>query len=114
MIVHSYLRAIGFSNIEDRTELERLFSIIMEEPTTKRVYKKENDKEFVEIEKRFTKNMGIVIRGEVDRNGKFYMEHYFPCFYSSLLSTKEEVTIIKKVDTDSYTGICYYILLVVY
>lgn len=104
--MHSYLRAIGFSNIEDRSALEGLFGIIMEGPSTKKVYKKENNKEFVEIEKRFTKNMGIVIRGEIGENGKFYMEHYFPSFYSSLLSTKEEVTIIKKVDTDSYTGMC--------
>jgi len=104
--VHSYLRAIGFSNINDRTELERLFSIIIEQPTDKNVCQLLNKKEFVEINKNVTKNMGIVLRGEVDENGKFYMEHYYPYIKSNFLSTKEETSIIKRVDTEAYTGMC--------
>jgi hypothetical protein len=106
MIVHSYLRAIGFSEVIDRMELERLLGIIMEQPTEKKTYNMPNDKVFIEVSKMFSKQMGITIRGETDSEGKFYMEHYFPYFKSQYMSTKEETSIIKRVDTDAYTGMC--------
>lgn len=104
--MHSYLRAIGFSELVDRIELEKLLGMIMEQPTEKKTYILSNKKVFTEITKMFTKQMGITIRGETDESGKFYMEHYFPCFKSQYMSTKEETSIIKRVDTDAYTGMC--------
>ncbi len=104
--MHSYLRAIGFSEVIDRMELERLLGIIMEQPTEKKTYSMPNNKVFIEVSKMFSKQMGITIRGETDSEGKFYMEHYFPYFKSQYMSTKEETSIIKRVDTDAYTGMC--------
>ncbi len=104
--MHSYLRAIGFSEVIDRMELERLLGIIMEQPTEKKTYNMPNNKVFIEVSKMFSKQMGITIRGETDSEGKFYMEHYFPYFKSQYMSTKEETSIIKRVDTEAYTGMC--------
>jgi len=106
MIVHSYLRAIGFSEVIDRVELERLLGIIIDQPTEKKIYNMPNNKIFTEITKKFSKQMGITLRGEIDSEGKFYMEHYFPFFKSQYISTKEEISIIKRVDTEAYTGMC--------
>lgn len=106
MIVHSYLRTIGFSEVNDRIELERLLSIIIEQPTEKKIFNTQDNKIFAEVSKDFAKNMGITVRGEYDAEGIFHMEHYFPYFKSQYISTKEETTIIKRVDTDSYTGMC--------
>lgn len=106
MIVHSYLRAIGFSEIIDRKELEQLLSMIIEQPTEKKIIDIQNNKKAAEITKLFSKNMGIIIRGEYDEEGKFYMEHYFPFSRNNYISAKEQVTIIKRVDTDAYTGMC--------
>lgn len=102
--MHSFLRTIGFSKLKDRLNLERLISIIIDQPSDKKVYSGQNHNNFAEITKVFSKNMGITLRGEIDEDGKFYMEHYFPFFKSSCMSTKEEITIMKKVDTDAYTG----------
>lgn len=104
--MHSYLRAIGFSEVIDRMELERLLGIIMEQPTEKKTYNMPNNKVFTEISKMYSKQMGITIRGEIDSEGKFYLEHYFPYFKSQYMSTKEETSIIKRVDTEAYTGMC--------
>lgn len=106
MIVHSYLRAIGFSEVTDRIELEKLLGIIIDQPTEKKVYNMPNNKVFTEITKLFSKQMGITLRGEIDSNGKFYMEHYFPFYKSQYMSTKEETSIIKRVDAEAYTGMC--------
>jgi hypothetical protein len=106
MIVHSYLRAIGFSKITDRVELEDLLGIIIEQPTEKNIINVHDNKVFAEISKTFSKQMGITLRGEYDSEGKFYMEHYFPYYKSQYMSTKEEMSIIKRVDTEAYTGMC--------
>jgi hypothetical protein len=106
MIVHSYLRAIGFSKITDRVELENLLGIIIEQPTEKNIINLQDNKIFAEISKTFSKNIGITLRGEYDSNGKFYMEHYFPYYKSQYMSSKEEISIIKRVDTEAYTGMC--------
>lgn len=106
MIVHSYLRAIGFSKITDRKELEELLGIIIKQPTEKKVIELQDNKIVAELSQSFSKNMGITVRGEYDADGRFYMEHYFPYYRSQYVSTKEEITIIKRVDTDAYTGMC--------
>jgi hypothetical protein len=80
--------------------------IIIDQPTEKKTYNMPNNKVFTEISKMFSKQMGITLRGEVDSEGKFYMEHYYPYFKSQYMSTKEETSIIKRVDTEAYTGMC--------
>ncbi|WOO34587.1 DUF3881 family protein [Anaerocolumna sp. AGMB13020] len=102
--MHSFLRAIGFTNMKDRLDLERLVNLITEQPTDKRIYTQQDGRIFAEITKLFSKQIGVTVRGEYDSQGKFYMEHYFPYIKGSYISTKEEVSIIKRVDTDAYTG----------
>ncbi|NLJ89707.1 MAG: DUF3881 family protein [Clostridiales bacterium] len=104
--MHSYLRAIGFSEIKDRKELEKILSMIMDEPTDKKTYKINDHKTVTEISKDFSKHIGITIRGEYDDNGTFHLGHYFPYVKSQYLSTNEEISVIKRVDTDAYTVMC--------
>ena len=89
MIMHSYLRAVGFSEIKDRKELEKILSMIMDEPTDKKTYKINDHKTVTEISKDFSKHIGITIRGEYDDNGTFHLGHYFPYVKSQYLSTNE-------------------------
>ncbi len=102
--MHSFLRAIGFTNMKDRLDLERLVNLITDQPTDKRIYTQQDGRIFAEITKLFSKQIGVTVRGEYDSQGKFYMEHYFPYIKGSYISTKEDVSIIKRVDTDAYTG----------
>lgn len=102
--MHSFLRAIGFTNMKDRLDLERLVTLITEQPTDKRIYTQQDGRIFAEITKLFSKQIGVTVRGEYDSQGKFYMEHYFPYIKGNYISTKEDVSIIKRVDTDAYTG----------
>ena len=104
--MHSYLRAIGFSEIKDRKELEKLLSMIMDEPTDKKTYKVNDHKTITEISKDFSKHIGVTIRGEYDDNGVFHMGHHFPFVKSQYISTREEISVIKRVDTDAYTVMC--------
>ncbi|SHO54255.1 DUF3881 family protein [Anaerocolumna xylanovorans] len=102
--MHSFLKAIGFSNIKDRLDLEHLINLIIEAPSEKRVYTLQDGRTLAEVTKLFSKQIGITVRGEFDKEGKFYMEHYFPYIKGGYMSTKEDISIIKRVDTDAYTG----------
>lgn len=104
--MHSYLRAVGFSNVKSRADIDKIIGIVMSQPTEKYVTKKSEKVALTEISKDFGERMGITVRGEYDEKGFFHLEHYFPHFRGQSVSTKEDVVINKKVDTESYTGMC--------
>jgi len=104
--MHSYLRAIGFSNISNRVELNHLLENITEHSIKRRTVELNSKTNLTEIEMGFGDGIGIVLRGEVDETGKFHMEHYFPSISGIYTSTREEVGINKRVDSEAYTGMC--------
>lgn len=104
--MHSYLRAIGFSKVNTRAELDKIIGMVMDQPTVSYVTKKSKRTVLTEISRDFSERMGITLRGEYDEKGFFHLEHYFPHFRGQVISTKEEVAINKRVDTDAYTGMC--------
>ena len=104
--MHSYLRAIGFSNINTRADLDQLVNHVLEHPKKMRRIQLSNNTELEEITAEYGDGLGITIRGEMDENNKFHMDHYFPSLNGLFVSTREEVGINKRVDSDSYTGMC--------
>lgn len=103
--MHSYLRAIGFGNIVSRDDSEKLFQYICDN-ATKHQMMRYQDIIYTEISKEFMPGVGITLRGETDQNDEFFREHYFPYLKGNNISIREEVGINKKVDCDSYTGMC--------
>lgn len=106
IIMHSYLRAIGFSNINNRMDLNLLLDNIIEHQAKVRSIQIGETGSLSEISMEYGEGMGITLRGEMDQNNKFHMEHYFPCLYGQYVSTREEVGINKRVDAEAYTGMC--------
>jgi len=104
--MHSYLRAIGFSNIKDRLDLNQLIEVILENSNRKQFVKINDKVSLAEISMEFAEGLGITLRGEQDENGQFHMEHYFPYLQGHVVSTREEASINKRVDTEAYTGMC--------
>ena len=104
--MHSYLRAIGFSNINNRMELNQLLENAVQSAAIKRSVQLNNNSSLTEITMEYGDGIGITIRGELDEDGKFHMEHYFPRLNGQLVSTREEIGINKRVDYEAYTGMC--------
>lgn len=104
--MHSYLRAVGFSNVKRRADLDKILGRIMDRPNEKRMNKVNETTTLTEMKLDFAPNMGVAIRGEYDEKGFFHLDHYFPYFKGSRVSIKEEVCINKRVDTEAYTGMC--------
>lgn len=104
--MHSYLRAIGFSNINNRTELNKLINLIIERASNRKTIQINHQISFTEISMRFGSDFGITLRGEYDQDDVFHLDNYFPYINGSGTNAREEVAINKRVDTESYTGMC--------
>lgn len=102
--MHSYLRAIGFSKVKNRSDFEKIVGLVMEDPTEKSICKMDDKIRFAEFKKDFMRNIGIGIVGEYDERGFFYLGHYFPYCRGGYISATDDVCINKRVDTDAYTG----------
>ena len=105
-MMHTYLRTIGFSELKNRAEVEKLLSKVVKEATERRILKKEDGTARAELSMEFAENIGITICGEYDEKNEFHIEHYFPYFRGKNISTIEELYVSKRVDTDAYTGMC--------
>lgn len=104
--MHSYLRSVGFSNIGNRIELDKILGLVMDSPTSKKTTIISENIRQTEIRRDFSPRMGITIRGEYDEKGFFHLEHYFPHVIGKYPTTKEDVVVNKRVDTDAYTAMC--------
>jgi len=104
--MHRFLRAIGFSNIKSRQELEPILGKIMSQPDKKKKFQIAPNINYTEFTMEFGSQIGIALRGEYDEKGFFYMEHYFPYCESRLITSSEDITVNKRVDTNAFTGMC--------
>ena len=104
--MHRFLRAIGFSNIKSRKEMEPYFGEIMQTPDKQKKIQLTPDSCYTEFSMNFGTQMGIAIRGEYDEKGFFYMQHYFPFCESRLVTSAEDIIVNKRVDTNAFTGMC--------
>lgn len=103
--MHSYLPAIGLSNISKK-ELKELLLIVEKFYDEKIVTEKENGEEFIELSKEFAADCGLTVCGEYDEDGQFQIEYYYPYFRGSYITTRENVFIERKTEKESYSGAC--------
>jgi hypothetical protein len=102
--MHSYLRAIGFSEIKKESEAEKLLREVYKNFDHREVVK-ENQSVFLEMKKEFAPDMGIILCGDLDQEG-FHRQYYFPYYNGSGVTTTEDVLVEKRVNGDSYSGVC--------
>ena len=106
--MHSFLRSIGFSNYTNKIYEEKMLNEIMHsnESKIKKMASEEENIKYTELSLEIDENIGITINGQFDEEDRFHMDHYFPYLKSRVISTREELFIGKKSDSDSYTVLC--------
>jgi hypothetical protein len=115
--VHRYLRAIGFSKVNKREELQKLINEVVESTILKKplpagcvaskdIAADENDKVYAELMLDFAPCAGICVRGEFDENSTFLYEYYFPYLRGSHISSYEDITVERHAEKESYAGVC--------
>ncbi|NLO09766.1 MAG: DUF3881 family protein [Clostridiales bacterium] len=104
--MHSYLRAIGFSNINNRSELNKLINLVIEKASNRKTIQINHQNSFTEMSMKFGPDFGITLRGEYDQDDVFHLDNYYPYLNGSGTNAREEVAINKRVDSEAYTGMC--------
>ncbi len=104
--MHSYLRAIGFSNIKTKSQANILIDNAINNPTTRISTTISTNTSLVQISKDFGEGIGISIIGEYDDRDTLHIEHYFPYLIGENVTQEEEIHIEKHSNNESYSGIC--------
>ena len=102
--MHSFLRAVGFGSIKNRSDEEKLISLVIDNATEKQVFRISEERSIVELTMEVSEDTGVVVRGETDAKGEFHVAHYFPFRRGNVITTEEPLYVNKRVDTDAYTG----------
>lgn len=103
--MHSYLRAIGFSDLK-KNEWKDILNEVICDYDEKHVVERDDQTAFVEISKYYGMDMGITVCGELDENDQFVMEYAFPYFDGSKTTTTEDVYIERRSEKEAYLGAC--------
>lgn len=124
--VHRYLRAIGFSKVKRRDELQALISEVVEQTildpdklnkkeggrkeqgyvSARDIAADEEDRVYAELSLDFVHGAGICVRGEFDEDNRFLYEYYFPYLRGNHISSNEDITIERQAEKESYAGVC--------
>ena len=121
--MHRYLRAIGFSRISTREELQELINEVVEDTILsgrrsdsaekkeeyicgRDIAADENDRVYAELFLDFVHGAGICVRGEFDEENNFLYEYYFPYLRGMHVSSNEDVTVERHAEKESYAGVC--------
>ena len=108
--MHKYMRAIGFSKLKDRQELQKLLTGIVVEGTERAYTSSGEDvllaafgKDFAQcIEGPAGASVGITVVGEFDKEDRFNYEYYFPYLKGSIVSSEEDVSVERHAAQESY------------
>ena len=108
------MRAIGFSKLTDRKDLQKLVTDVVVEGT-ERCYTSNGEQTLLaEFCKDFavsTRNgmqasIGIAVCGEFDNDDKFTYDYYFPYMKGTGISSEEDVSVERHAAQESYAGVC--------
>jgi hypothetical protein len=104
--MHNYLRAIGFSELKSKKELNEILQQVIHSYDEKTVVDEGDNRLFAEMSKSFGYDCGIKVCGEYDENDEFQMEYYFPYFHGTGISTSEDVMVERRSEKESFSGAC--------
>ena len=102
--MHKFLRAVGLSDIK-KEELEKICKDIEEKPDTIKVAEDSEGNEFAELCHQFGDFFGLTLRGTYREDDTFEMDYYYPYFFGTMLSTREQAEVEKHAEKESYAGI---------
>ncbi len=104
--MHSYLRAVGFSDLKSKKELKKLLNIIVTDPDKREYLDIDENMAFVEYTKKFTAHTGVTLRGEYDKDEELTLDFYYPVCIAEKVSTEEDVNVERHASELSYAGVC--------
>lgn len=103
--MHKYLRAVGFSKIDNKKELKNMLNDVISSPNRKD-YVETGNSIMVEYSKNYCPSCGITLRGEYDDENNLTLDFYYPFASGVEVSTTEELCIERHADKESFAAMC--------
>ncbi len=104
--MHKYLRAVGFSDIKTKKELDKILNDVIKNPTERQYVSTSDDTIAVEFRKEYADLLGISVCGTYSDEAEFEYEYYYPYIIGQNVSSAEEISIERHIEKDSYAGLC--------
>lgn len=104
--MHKYMRAIGFSNFENRKRLQELLADVVVNADRRAYTVNQENVVLGEFCKDFAKGLGVAVCGEFDEENKFIYEYYFPYLEGSGITSYEDISVERHAEKESYSGVC--------
>lgn len=104
--MHRFLRAIGFSQIKKRKQIQELLLYSIQNAEEKMYTSGDDDTMIAQYQKSFGENFGITVCGEFDEQNCFTMDYYYPYAKGVCISSYEDISVERHADKESYAGIC--------
>jgi hypothetical protein len=103
--MHRYLRAVGFSNIENKKQVRDLMNDVIINPNRKEFIETGRDSILVEYSKNYCPTCGITLRGEYDDSNDLTLDFSYPFAQGDEVSNNEEVRVERHADKESFAGL---------
>ncbi len=104
--MHKYMRAIGFSELTDRRDEQKLITDIIVNAAHRAYTSNGEETILAEFCEDFAQNIGIAVCGEFDADDKFTYDYFYPYLRGTGISSQEDVSVERHADKESYAGIC--------
>ena len=104
--MHKFMRAIGFSNLTDRREQQKLITDIILNASHRAYTTNGEETILAEFCEDFAKDVGIAVCGEFDESDRFTYDYFYPYLRGTGISSFEDVSVERHADKESYAGVC--------
>ncbi|MGN8632885.1 DUF3881 family protein [Blautia sp. HCP3S3_G3] len=104
--MHKYLKAVGFSKIKKRGEMNEIIRDVVRNYDEKTTVENHSEGVFAEFSKNYGCDCGITVCGLYDEDNRFHVEYYFPFFRGTGITTQENVIVERHADKESFAGAC--------
>lgn len=104
--MHRYLRAVGFSSVQKKEDVDELIRFTSECYQTEETAVTAEGEEFSERRKAFAEQMGLLVRGVYNENDEYQPEYCIPYFTGKTERFYEDMAIERHAEKESYAGVC--------
>ena len=104
-IMHKFLRSIGFSLYQKDRDIDKLLDQMTEDLSGMKRIQLDEETNLCEIRKEVAPGMGIAVFGQMDREGVFRRNYYYPFLRSEDMTSDVSCSIQRHTERETYAGL---------
>lgn len=104
-IMHKFLRSIGFSLYQKDRDIDKLLDQMTEDLSGMKRIQLDEETNLCEIRKEVAPGMGIAVFGQMDRDGVFHRNYYYPFLRSEDMTSDVSCSIQRHTERETYAGL---------